>query len=88
MTLPPNHHDTILIYFEVDCKLGPYLEGSCSATCGTSAVKTKTRQVVQKAAYGGKECEGTTKITENCGLSPCPSMTQIDNFYFCLNITF
>ena len=61
------------IYFAVDCKLGPYKLGSCSATCGINAVRTKTRQVVQKAAYGGKDCQGKMKITENCGLIPCPS---------------
>ena len=61
----------IQFYFAVDCKLGPYKSGSCSATCGINAVRTRTRQVIQKAAYGGKDCQGKTKITENCGLLPC-----------------
>ena len=61
------------VYFSVDCKLGAYKLGPCSATCGLNAVRTKTRQVLQKAAHGGKDCQGKTKITENCGLLPCKS---------------
>ena len=45
--------------------------GKCSASCGSTAFRTKTRQVIQKAAYGGKQCD-KTRITENCGLPECP----------------
>ena len=57
----------------VDCELGPFKLGPCSSTCGTQAVRTKTRKVIQKAAYGGKPCDGKTRIMENCRLPACPS---------------
>ena len=62
----------IVTFFLVDCKLGAYKLGQCSATCGISAVRSKRRQVIQKAAYGGKPCDDNTKVIENCGLLPCP----------------
>ena len=42
------------------------------ATCGQSS-KTKSREIVQKAAYGGKECEGFAMESELVQLEPCPS---------------
>ena len=62
--------------FLVDCKLGDYELGECSATCGILAVRSKTRQVLQKAAYGGKPCDNDTKVIENCGLMPCPGNSK------------
>ena len=59
-----------------------------NATCG-EAFKTKSREIVQKAAYGGKECEGLAIESERIQLKPCPSkfITQawkslIWNIYF------
>ena len=52
--------------------------GKCSATCGSKAFRTKTRQVIQKAAYGGKQCD-KTKITENCDLDECPSKSYLSH---------
>ena len=43
-----------------------------NATCG-EAFKTKSREIVQKAAYGGKECEGLAIESERIQLKPCPS---------------
>ena len=55
--------------------MGPWLEGSCNATCGTNSVKTLTRKIVQNAMNGGKQCDpfSVTKKTVNCGYSRCPS---------------
>ena len=64
----------------VDCKLGEWMIGKCSATCGSKAFRTKTRQIIQKAAYGGKTCD-KTRITENCGLSECPSKCYLSYLY-------
>ena len=69
----------------MDCKLGPWKDkGGCTATCGTSAVKIMTRLIVQNALYGGKECEGRTEKTENCGFEPCPSKPLFINLYLYL----
>ena len=46
------------------------------ATCGQSS-KTKSREIVQKAAYGGKECEGFAMESELVQLKPCPSKFMI-----------
>ena len=43
----------------------------CNATCG-DAYKTKTRKIVQTAAFGGLPCKGESLITEKCQLKPCP----------------
>ena len=59
--------------FIVDCKLGPWIESPCNATCGTNAVKTLTRKVIQPSMNGGKSCPGELKKTETCNLIPCPS---------------
>ena len=57
--------------FLVDCQWGPWSETNCNATCG-NAHKNKTRQVLQKAAYGGKPCTGKSFVMEECKLKPCP----------------
>ena len=72
--------------FVVDCKLGPWSEGRCNATCGTSTVKLMTRQIEQQALYGGKECAGRTKKTENCGFEPCPSRSLFISFYLYFDV--
>ena len=66
----------------VDCKLGPWIDSPCNATCGTNAVKTLTRQIIQPSMNGGKPCIGDLKKTENCDLTPCPSK------FICSNIDF
>ena len=56
----------------VDCKWGPWSDQECSATCGTSAMKTLTRKIELKAAFGGRRCIGDSTKIANCGLKPCP----------------
>ena len=70
-----------IINILVDCKLGEWMIGECSATCGSKAIRTKTRQVIQKEAYGGEKC-AKTRITENCGLPECPSKCYLSYLYF------
>ena len=55
----------------VDCKWGTWSEGNCNATCG-DAFRNIKRLVIQKAAYGGKNCTGISKKVEKCKLKPCP----------------
>ena len=62
-------------YFLVDCKWGPWLEGKCNTTCGIGYTHS-TRQIIQKAAYGGQECTGISKLREECDLKPCPGSTN------------
>ena len=63
----------------VDCKFGPWSDGYCSATCGSSAFRTKTREIVVKASNGGKECDGSIETLEKCDLKPCPSKGLISS---------
>ena len=37
----------------------------------------KTREVVQTNDKGGSECVGKTRVTETCGLPPCPSKCKL-----------
>ena len=59
--------------FLVDCEYGPWSFSSCNATCGASAFRTKSREIVTQAAHGGAECNGEKETVENCDLSQCPS---------------
>ena len=62
-----------------------------NATCG-EAFKTKSREIAQKAAYGGKECEGLAIQSETVQLKPCPSKfmiifgTIVHMKFFCLEM--
>ena len=50
----------------VDCELGQW--NDCSTTCGTGM---RSRNIVQEALHGGKEC--STNRTIACNLDkPCP----------------
>ena len=68
-----NYFDGVL----VDCEFGPWSEGPCSATCGTSTTKIMSREIIQIAQNGGKICKGDTTEIKTCGLPPCPS-TKLD----------
>ena len=70
--------DSLILKYLVDCKLGPWKEGTCSATCGASSIKTMTRDIIQKPSYGGKQCEGPLTKTVNCKLTPCPGTLLVE----------
>ena len=61
-----------LCFLLVDCEWGEWTESKAIATCGET-FKMKTRKIVKKAAYGGKQCEGLSVETEKVQLRPCPS---------------
>ena len=52
---------------------GPWLNGTCNATCGSFAFRTNIREIVVQPTNGGKQCEGELEKTEKCDLKPCPS---------------
>ena len=59
----------------VDCEWSAYGNWSdCSTSCG-EGVKSARRKVSQMALNGGKLCEGSAIITENCDLGPCPGIS-------------
>ena len=64
----------------VDCKFGPWSVGACSTTCGSSASRTKTREILVESTNGGKQCDGAIEILEKCDLEPCPSKDLV-SFY-------
>ena len=74
-----SHWKAIYIYvfigfyaFLVDCKWGEWSEWNANATCG-EAFKTKTRKIIQKAAFGGIQCEGSSVEMKKVQLQPCAS---------------
>ena len=62
----------VFMFLLVNCKWGQWSEWNINATCG-EAFKTKTRKIIQKAAYGGKQCEGSSVETKKFQLPPCQS---------------
>lgn len=65
----------------VDCMWGNWTETKCNATCG-DAFKTKTRNIVQMAVFGGLPCKGESLVTEKCQLKPCPGIYTIPYLNF------
>lgn len=56
----------------VDCIWGNWSAwSSCDATCG-GGKQSRTRPERTEAAFGGKQCIGSSKETRDCGLTPCP----------------
>ena len=45
--------------------------GICSKTCG-GGERSKIRDVKIEAAYGGKECQDSSSMTETCNTNDCP----------------
>ena len=56
----------------VDCEWGDWVEGDCSATCGTGQ-QTNTRTKLVEEAHGGKCTGGFTNVT-SCLVAECPGM--------------
>ena len=46
--------------------------GACSASCGGGIQKFTRSCTKPEPAHGGKECEGPTERTQECGKDPCP----------------
>ena len=66
-----------MFHISVDCILGQWKLGRCSAKCGANAFRNKTREIVQDATFGGKKCN-ITRITEKCSLPSCNSKPKTD----------
>ena len=56
----------------VDCKWTSWVESECSATCGSSATKTKIRRKAINEAHGGVSCPGDAKLVVPCKVDECP----------------
>ncbi|XP_066279098.1 uncharacterized protein [Branchiostoma lanceolatum] len=57
----------------VNCAWGPWSSwGGCSAPCGNSGTRTRTRGVARHAQHGGAGCAGPSSQTEPCNRG-CPN---------------
>ena len=56
----------------VDCKWTSWAESECSATCGSTATKTKTRRKAINEAHGGLSCPGEAINILPCNVDECP----------------
>ena len=56
----------------VDCEWGDWVEGDCSATCGTGE-QNNTRTKLVEEAHGGTCAGGYTNVT-SCLVVECPGM--------------
>ena len=57
----------------VDCQWGEWISSECNDTCGSSAFKRMTREILTPPEFGGKNCSGPSVKDEQCKLPPCPS---------------
>ena len=57
----------------VDCEWGDWVEGDCSATCGTGEQNNTRTKLVEEA--NGGICIGNYSEVINCTLEPCPGMS-------------
>ena len=62
----------MVLYFLVDCQWSSWNITDCNGTCGDLVFRTKTREILTKAAFGGKECTGNSTQVEKCNVKPCP----------------
>ena len=67
----------ILCLTIVDCIWAAWSESTCTATCGNSVVKKKSRIKAIEASNGGSECLGKTSATVTCNVPECPSKYAI-----------
>ena len=69
MTYIYDVNNSILV---VDCEWGDWVEGDCSATCGTGQ-QINTRAKLVEEAHGGICTGGYTNVT-SCIVVECPGM--------------
>ena len=55
----------------VDCKMGPWVESSCSVTCG-SGTAVNTKAIITQGANGGTMCHGPLSMAVPCSMADCP----------------
>ena len=60
----------------VDCVWDKWDQLECSESCG-GGERIVTRSAKIKAAYGGKECTGSSNIVEDCNVQQCPGAASI-----------
>ena len=65
----------ILCFISVDCVWDKWNIGECSKTCG-GGKKIITRAKKVEADHGGKECSGSSNITESCNVEECSGKIQ------------
>ena len=70
----------IFVYIlTANCKWAPWHAWSeCTATCG-GGVQNRTREVLQAAANGGKECQGPAAQFRDCNTAKCPGKQLDEN---------
>ena len=61
----------------VNCKWGSWIESDCTATCGKSAVKVRSRKREDVGLNGSKECKIEQETTVSCNLDDCPGKQKL-----------
>ena len=64
----------------MDCEWSEWSIGECTTTCG-GGIQIKTRTSIIEAAYGGKECDGASNMTEDCNIQNCPGIVTFIYHY-------
>ena len=59
------------IIIAIDCQWGPWLNGTCSQSCGTGTQINNRTKIVEED-HGG-QCTGQDYVIEDCNTQPCPS---------------
>jgi hypothetical protein len=58
----------------IDCKVSGWTDyDTCSEKCGGTGFRTKTRSVINQAAFGGSKCPGTSMKDSDCNTHACPT---------------
>lgn len=60
-----------------DCKMGEWSDWmDCIVTCG-SGEQSRSRNIVQRAEFGGKACNDELTIVRECNLKPCEEKAEV-----------
>lgn len=71
------YENNALTNIPVDCEVGEWSEGECSATCGTEGTMLMERTILMGRENMGMECPELQKTGEHCNRINCPVDCQM-----------